>query len=276
MRRFTHLSAALAALGSAIAIFGCGGAGSALPDGAGTLELRLADAPDPTISAISVTIDRVEAHVDGSWIPVTTVPLTFDLFSLIENDTILGSANLPPGRYTQIRLFPSAASVTDADGTHDVKIPSGVQSGIKLKLDYEIVPGETTAVLLDFNVAKSLHKTGSGKYILNPVIPVVVKNQSGVVTGLVTDGTNPAAGAYVSAVYTAGTSYPIDSEVNSSVTQADGTFKMWALLPGTYTLYVNYTQPGTGVAFVATYTGLEVTASGSANAGTIVVVPAGF
>ena len=47
------------------------------------------------------------------------------------------------------------------------------------------------------------------------------------------------AGASVTATYTAGAAYPPGTEVNTATSgAADGTFRVWALLPGTYTLNV--------------------------------------
>jgi len=267
-----------------VLLAGCGGGGGPVGPGgpgAGTLQVNLVDAPDPTISALNVTINRVEAHVvdpenlndneDSHWQTITTAPQSFNLLDLARNEAILGSTSLPAGHYTQIRLFPSAATVTDSTGTHNVTIPSGVQSGIKLNVNYDISPNQVTAILLDFNVSKSLIKTGNGQYRLQPVIPAVVKVLSGTVTGTVRDGANPLKGAEVKATYTAGGNYAIGTEVNTSTTLADGTFKVWALLPGTYTLTASFTDPATNTTRTATKTGVVVSANQNVDAGILTV-----
>src|SRR5439155_7855909 len=115
----------------------CGSSGSS-SSGNGTLNVRMADAPCVNILALNVTIDRVQAIVNSSWVTIATTPQTFNLLDLVPNDTILASGNLPAGHYTQIRFFPSSATVTDATGTYPVNIPSGVQSGVKVNVDYDI------------------------------------------------------------------------------------------------------------------------------------------
>src|SRR5947208_1738782 len=102
---------------------GCGSSSS----GSGTLAVSVSDGPNPTITAMNITIDRVEANANGAWTVITSVPQSFNLLDLTKNDALLGSANLPAGHYTQVRFFPSSATVTDATGTHNVTIPSGAQ-----------------------------------------------------------------------------------------------------------------------------------------------------
>lgn len=246
-------------------LVGCGSSSS----GNGTLAVSMSDGPNPTITAMNITIDRVEANVNGAWTTVTSVPQSFNLLDLTKNDTLLGSANLPAGHYTQIRFFPSSATVTDATGTHNVTIPSGVQSGVKVNVDYDINSNQTTAILLDFNVDKSVVQQGAGQYMLQPVIPAVVKVLSGTVNGTVTDGGNPVAGATITATYTAGSSYAVGTAVNTSASLSDGSFKVWALMPGTYTITASYADPNTGAAKTATATGVVVTANQNTDAGAL-------
>jgi hypothetical protein len=230
----------------------------------------MADAPDPTITSLKVTIDRVEAHINGQWLAVATQPKEYDLLSLVKNSVQIGSANLPTGHYTQVRLFPSSATVTDSTGTHTVTIPSGLQTGIKLNVDYDITEKEVAVILLDFNLCKSLIKLGNGNYKLQPVIPVVVKVLSGTVTGTVTRNGSPQAGASVKATYTAGPNYAAGTEVNETFTLADGTFKVWALLPGTYTVTASFTD-ASNVTTTATATNVTVVAGSNADVGTLML-----
>lgn len=273
-RRLMFPSLASAVLAPLVLLSGCGGGGSSSTGGTGTLSVSLADAPDPTISSLNITIDRVEAHVVNAddlndndanhWRVITTAPQTFDLLDLVKNETILGSGSIPAGHYTQVRLFPSNATVTDATGTHPVTIPSAANTGIKVNVDYTIGANQVTAILLDFNVSKSLIKTGAGTYKLQPVIPAVVKVLSGTVTGTVNSGTEALAGADVKAIYTAGSKYAIGTEVNTSFSLADGTFKVWALLPGTYSIVVTAPSGAT-----QTKTGVIVSANQNTSVGTI-------
>lgn len=263
----------------AIILAGCGGGGGGGLSGSGntgTLSVSMVDAPDPTITAMNVTIDRVQAHVinpadpndndPSHWTTISTAPQSFNLFDLVRNEMILGSQSLPVGHYTQMRLFASSATVTDDTGMHAMMMPGMGNTGIKLNVDYTIGPNQITAILLDFNASKSLIRTGPHSYQMQPVIPCVVKVLSGTITGKVTQVGAPLARASVKAVYTAGDKYPPGTEVNTTFTLADGTFKIWALLPGTYDVAVTAPAGAT-----TTKSGVVVTANQNTDIGTIVV-----
>src|SRR5687767_10740742 len=106
-RRSFLLHIAPLALLPVFALTGCGGGGSGAGGNTGTLRVSLVDAPDPTITSLNITIDRVEAHVvnpndpndndPGHWQTITTNPQTFDLLDLVTNEAILGSATIPAG-----------------------------------------------------------------------------------------------------------------------------------------------------------------------------------
>jgi hypothetical protein len=71
----------------------------------GTLEVRVTDAPDPSITAVYVTTDNIEVSIAGEgWVSVIDEEITFELLALEGVEAILGSAELPAGSYTQIRL----------------------------------------------------------------------------------------------------------------------------------------------------------------------------
>lgn len=263
----------LPTLALAVAIIGCGGSGGS-GSGTGTLSVELADAPDPSITAINVTIDRVEAHVNNQWIEVSNTPVSVNLLNLTDTSLNLGSATLPAGDYTQIRLFTSSATVTDADGEHDVEIPSALNTGIKLNINYTISPDTVTTILLDFNVGKSFNKTGSGQYKLQPVIPAVVKVLSGTITGTTKDENGLLSDVQVKAIYTAGSSYALGTEVNTSASMDDGGFKVWALLPGTYTLEFSWTDPDTLAEKTATVTDVVVNANEETAVGEVTLTAA--
>jgi len=266
------LLAILIAFIAGLIAIGCGGNGSDNGGGTagntGTLKVMLADAGDPTITALNLTINKVEANVDGQWKVVSDQTQTFDLLALAKTDTEIGSADLPVGTYDQIRFFPTSATVTDSTGTHDVTIPSGSQTGVKVNIQggYTVTNKQVTTLLIDFNVQHSLVVTGSGKYILKPVVKGVVKVLSGTVTGTVQDANGVVAGAEVDAYL----SSDMSTVVNSTTTRSDGTFKVWALMPGTYTLVISDTPEG-GSTETATVTDVAVTADHNTDVGTVTI-----
>jgi hypothetical protein len=232
----------------------------------------MADAPLPNVTSLVVVIDRIEAHVDGQWVEVAADPQTIDLLDLITTPMVVANGGLPAGSINQVRLFVSEATVTDDTGVHDVNIPSNVQTGVKLNINADVQPNTVTAILLDFNVEKSLHLLGNGTYQLQPVIPAVLMDMAGTVTGSATINDLPVHGALVRAIYTAGPHFAAGTEVNTSSTAADGTFKVWALLEGTYTIEVTFTDDLLSN-FAGSVTGVNVTAGANTDVGTIVLAP---
>jgi len=93
---------------------------------------------------------------------------TFDLLQIQGLEQIFATLDIPAGTYHQIRLDISKVQVTFEDGrTEDAVLPSG-----KLKFinSFEIVAGQTTVILFDFDAARSIHVTGNGKVMFKPVI----------------------------------------------------------------------------------------------------------
>jgi hypothetical protein len=189
--RFLRSLAAVATLAGVIALAGCGDddATTVTPDGYGRVTVAVTDAPISDLTDISnlyVTFDRVFVFPVPDSIPpdstddddlarveILTQPITFDLLSLTNGlSQALGSADLPVGVYRAVvlDLAEDGAWLIEADGdSHDVIVPSG---RLFVKTHFEVVEGQTTEVLLDFDVAASLHLnlTGNGKYILRPVL----------------------------------------------------------------------------------------------------------
>lgn len=252
-------------------IAGCGGGsgGGGASAGTGTMNIRLADAPDPTITSIDLVFNKLEAKVGNSWHEIPLADETVNLLDLTEQDMLLGSAVLPAGNYNQIRLFPTSATVTDSEGTHNVNIGSASSTGIKVNINAELPANAVQTLLLDFNVDKSLIKQGNGQYRLQPVLVGVIKTLSGTIVGVASDGTDPLLNAQVTAVYEAGDSYPLGTEVNGSASMADGGFTIWALLPGTYTLNFTWTNAEGTVTKTAQVTGVVVEANAETSIGTV-------
>ncbi|MGH7724807.1 MAG: DUF4382 domain-containing protein [Candidatus Eiseniibacteriota bacterium] len=106
----------------------------------------------------------------GGWEVLTDEEQTFDLLALRNGvTTTLGTALVPAGRYTQIRLLLGEGSNVVVDGvTHPLVIPSGLQTGLKLVGGFNVPEGETVELTVDIDAAQSVHVGPNGTYRLRP------------------------------------------------------------------------------------------------------------
>ncbi len=145
-------------------------------EGTGTLVIQLTDAPGLNITEALVNISQVRVHyagmndTNGTWITVVNESQTFDLIQIQNATEFLGEVDLNAGWYTQIRLFVDSALVTIDGVQYDLKIPS---KKVKLITPFLVQDNETLTLTLDFDVQKSVHKTGNAKYIMRPTIKVI-------------------------------------------------------------------------------------------------------
>lgn len=274
--------AVIAGLMSIVATGGGGTAGIA--EGIGTLSLGLTDAATDDYKAVYVTIKEVSVHTSvdeenagdngdngenggdetGSWKVIAEPNKTYNLLELV-NSVVenLGLGELQAGHYTQMRLLLGSTAddelnilgeahpypnyvVSNLDEYQELKIPSGYQTGIKLVHEFDVQPGVTTELILDFDASKSIVTKNNG-LLLKPTIKVTGVTESKVIQGRVVydeDGeegeTEPigVAGVYVSAqIYDPGAVDPKDEVVISAgtITNDEGYFSL-RLDPGTYYL----------------------------------------
>lgn len=251
-----------------VALIGCGGDGSS----GSTLNVYMADAPLPGVTAVTVTIDRVDANINDEWVVLEDTQQVINLFDLTQTATVIGSAGVPPGDYTQVRLIISEATVTDEEGTHVATLPSGAQTGIKVNIDAPVAEGASVGILLDFNVEQSVSKLGNGTYRIDPVIPAELMALAGSISGVAMYSGQMMEGVLVEATYVSGTSYPLGTVVNTSATMADGSFKVWALLEGAYTLSFERIDGGGLVVFNAAAENIAVVPGQNVDLGVVEMI----
>lgn len=239
----------LGCLGAALFLAACGGGGGGgSVAGDGTLRVALTDAPSCGYDHVYVTVEKVRVHQsgtaadsDGNWREIVLSPARrIDLLSLT-NGVLeeLGTAPLPTGRYSQLRLVlaenggssPLANAVQPTGGAVvALATPSAQQSGLKLQAHFDVAAGQMADLVLDFDACKSVVKRGnSGQYNLKPVISVLQRLNTGI-QGYVTT-TLALSSTTVSAQQNG-------AVIRATVPDASGKFMLPFLAQGSYTLVV--------------------------------------
>lgn len=188
----TYLALVVVVLASVI-IAGC----ITAPVGQSTLIIAVKDAPKTTdlgtITYLWLNISEVSVHQASAnqtttetdeemtatesddtstagWTVVVNQTQTVDLMQLTNVSQVLGQKTMDAGMYTQIRLKIDSGTITVNGTEYSLAVPSGV---LKLNRGFVLKPNETLKLTLDFNVEKSITRTGSDQYKLKPVIAVL-------------------------------------------------------------------------------------------------------
>lgn len=207
------------------------------PAGRTALSVSMVDAPSGRYAAVNVDVRSVElGDAAGNWIPLSSPQKVIDLLKLQGGASeALAAVDLEPGKYPMLRLLlGDRNTVTLPDGSsHPLRVPSGMQSGLKLQIDLDTQSAAKIDLVLDFDAAESIHLVRAGKndrYNLRPVLHQVCLQKSGEIHGRVTaaDTSAPLAGASVSAQVLDGAGQL--AVVRSVRADADGRYRL-DLLP---------------------------------------------
>jgi len=176
---------------SASLIFSCSKNESSAEKSKAQLEVYLTDDPaaydEVVIDVRDVKINYSTDTANG-WKSLSQVNArSYDILRLVnDKDTILGKTDLDSGRIEQIRLILGTNNYVKVNGqTYTLETPSAQQSGLKINLHQDVNAGVLYKLLLDFDAARSIVKTGNGKYILKPVIRASMQAQGGSIKGYV-------------------------------------------------------------------------------------------
>lgn len=226
-----------------------------------TLHVMLTDSPGD-YESVNIDIQDVQVNPsetdDTGWKSLTVNKGVYDLLKLTNgSDTLLGSAQLPTGKISQIRLVLGTNNSIKLNGQLvAINTPSGQQSGLKILVNTTLQAGITYKITLDFDAARSIVSLGNGGFNLKPVIRSVVEAESGAIKGLVSPiASTPAV-------------YAINGSDTVSTTFADqttGAFLLKGVPSGSYTVSF---APKAGYA-VKTVTSVNVTVGTTTDLGTV-------
>jgi hypothetical protein len=143
--------------------------------GSGTVEIHLTDAPGD-YKEVNVEIVEVKVKMEkgSGWTSLNTQQGIYNLLHLQNIDTLLAAGIVPAGAVQEVRLvLGSNNSVMLNDSSiHALAAPSAESSGLKIKVDKKVSDDDIATLLVDFDAKLSIHESGNGKYILNPVLKV--------------------------------------------------------------------------------------------------------
>jgi hypothetical protein len=179
----------------------------------------------------------------GGFLVISDLEQEFNLLDLQGGQTdLLAEAVLPVGTYTQLRLIVTEGRVKLIDDREPpVTVPSGEQTGIKLRLNFEVTSEETTVLLLDVDLSRAFTPIPGdvtdctddfSEFVFSPSLAMrlVELDEVGSIAGTVTDDEmQPIEDALV-------TAFAGEEEVTSTGTVQDGTYTLAGLPAGEYRL----------------------------------------
>lgn len=210
------------------------------------------DAVILNVKSVVVVTDKGEQtlNVDGGPIDI----LRFRM----GKDTVLANQDIPAGTIQQVRLVlnDSGNRVIVGGVSYDLTTPSGQTSGVKLNVHDNLTAGIAYTVRLDFDAAQSIVLTGSGKYILKPVIRAIATAASGALTGIVSPA---AASPKIYAI--------MNTDTIGAVADATGKFYFPGLSAGSYQVRFVPASPY----LVKTISSVTVTTGSVTDLGTVTI-----
>lgn len=173
----------------------------------GTINVYVTDAPArEEVTGIWVTISEIQVHKavaeqeqqqqtgsgnqtqeqqqtqtgGGEWITIglSDNATEFNLMDIEGIEKYIGTKAVEEGKYTQVRLVVSNAQVQLGEGEDAVLKDATVPSGeLKIVRAFDVIAGETTSLVLDFDAARMVTVSGAGRVIVKPVINLKVRQE---------------------------------------------------------------------------------------------------
>lgn len=185
-------SLAVVALTGALAA--CGGDGSSAGS-TGKVSVGLTDAPSLDFSNVTIAFTAIRLKPeDGQWLEF---PLDgFEQRNLLDlqggiTDPLITDEEVPAGNYTELRLIVDTNNSfvlreSTGDAQYTLAVPSGEQSGLKLKGQFEVVADTISSFTVDFDVQKSIvdpQGNALADFMLKPSLRLVNNLNVGAIQG---------------------------------------------------------------------------------------------
>ncbi len=184
-----------AAVLGCLSLAGCGGGSGSTS----TLNLSLVDAPVTGATTVWLQFTGVEVKPANG--PSQTFDFTspkgFDMLALQNGNaaTLLGDTQVSAGDYNWIRLkldtTPGSSYVVDGSGTHNITIPSGAETGLKLVRGFTMPAGGRADFTIDFMLGQSIIAPPgqSPDYKMKPVLRMTNNVDVGTLQGTISSMT---------------------------------------------------------------------------------------
>jgi len=271
---------------------------------AATVQVGLSDpatcsAPQGPFSHVYITVTDVRIHqsasasdTDSGWVDLApglaSSPVQVDLLGAATQCFLkmLGSSEIQPGTYQQIRILLADDSATvsgnqcgtsancvvlasdpmnprplqlSSESKTGIKIPPGQIAGGK----FVIAAGESKDLDLDFNACSSIVDEGNGAFRLKPVLHAGEVAQQAAISGTIIDAATqaPIVGGNTVVALEQNDGSGVDRVVMETVADSSGAFSFCPVASGTYDIVVTAIN-GSGVAYAATViTGVQSSAA---------------
>ena len=170
----------------------------------GLVTLNITDAPVDEADAVVVEFSSVTLKSDDNILVFDfDTPKSIDLLSLqgVASQSLIEDEEIPAGDYNQIQLGVNAefdskldSYITINNTKHELRVPSGNKSGLKLNTPFTVAAGssglavadEGAVYTIDFDLRKSIvDAKGQPGYFLKPVLRLVQNINTGSVSGTI-------------------------------------------------------------------------------------------
>jgi hypothetical protein len=194
------------------------------------IEVKMTDAPGD-YAMLNVEIERVDVYSESSgWVTVSNESQIVNVLSLTNGKsiTLANQSNIETGLYTKVALyFGEDNELMIHDDGQSTSFDLSGQGAVIIEINQQVDANTQAEVLLDFNVAESIHvdNSGSGTVTIDPTIHFVEDAETGV--------SGHVEGNLFAAIHISDGEHTF-----STFTDANGNFMLQGLESGTYSLTV--------------------------------------